>query len=247
MRRLVSKLTRKIGYDIIRYKPNKEEQVAKFLRATGINTVFDVGANIGQFAQGIRKGGYNGAIHSFEPMKDQYEELSANCLVDEFWNPYKFAFGDSNRMQDILIANNIHGASSSFLPFTNLTEHEVGVKTVSKEQVEIKTIDSFLKKEDQLPTENMLLKLDVQGYEYAVLEGAKKSLRRFSAVLLESSLFALYENEKLAADMIVYLKEKGYMPVAFFVEIESDIGTTLQSDILFVTNNLYKKLESRHE
>jgi precorrin-6B methylase 2 len=50
-------------------------QIAKALEVHQINRVFDIGANIGQFASELREQGYNGKIVSFEPLPRAHKTL----------------------------------------------------------------------------------------------------------------------------------------------------------------------------
>ena len=51
-------------------------RVARLLDPRGIETVLDVGANVGQFARMIRGAGFDGDILSYEPLSDAYRRLT---------------------------------------------------------------------------------------------------------------------------------------------------------------------------
>jgi len=44
--------------------------------------------------------------------------------------------------------------------------------------------------------ENIMLKIDTQGYEWEVLQGSKKSLGKIKAIQVELSFEDLYKNQK---------------------------------------------------
>lgn len=246
LKKLIRSFLHGLGYDLVKKKPSKSDQLSKFLNATNITHVFDVGANIGQFASDLRKSGYMNNIFSFEPLEKQFTTLSSRAENDLNWTCYNFAFGDVAGTKNINIANNNHSSASSFLELSELSADMIDVKMTETAKVEIRTLKEFLETSDLIPNGNTLLKLDVQGFEHSVMKGAGVLLSRFPAILLEASFFSLYKDEKLVGDLIHTLKDKGYVLAAFFVEMESDIGTTLQSDILFVSQELYKKLEPLH-
>ena len=60
----------------------------------------------------------------------------------------------------------------------------------------------------------ILLKLDVQGFEKNVLEGASVLLEKIDYLVLEVSFISMYEGEPLFDEMHTYLKEKGFKLVA---------------------------------
>lgn len=84
---------------------------------------------------------------------------------------------------------------------------------VSKEKIQIKTLDSIINdlcsKDDQI-----YLKIDTQGFESKVIKGAKESLKLIGTIQLEMALVPLYEEELLFGDMHKFLYEKGYSLVA---------------------------------
>jgi hypothetical protein len=75
--------------------------------------------------------------------------------------------------------------------------------------VDLRTLDSVSK---QLVTdsERIFLKLDVQGFESKVLQGAEQFLGRVSGMQLELSLVPLYDGECLFHPMLHCLEERGY-------------------------------------
>jgi FkbM family methyltransferase len=80
-----------------------------------VDTVFDVGANRGQFASRIRAAGWTGATVSFEPIADLNRRLVAAAARDPKWviaDP--IALGAQQGRLALNIASN-DGLSSSFL------------------------------------------------------------------------------------------------------------------------------------
>jgi hypothetical protein len=61
-----------------------------------------------------------------------------------------------------------------------------------------------------LDPERTLLKIDVQGYERDVLDGAVKTLPAFLGVRTEMSLVPLYEGQALMPEIVELLARHGF-------------------------------------
>ncbi len=79
-----------------------------------------------------------------------------------------------------------HETSSSLLPIAEIHSNAMpSSATVSKESVSIRTLDSFVGSIIQ-PEDRVFLKVDVQGYEMFVLQGAARTLGQVREVELEA-------------------------------------------------------------
>ena len=79
IKKIIRRLLGMIG---IRIHPVQTKELA-FLHLYNIVTVFDIGANVGQFAQEIRAELPEAMIYSFEPVKTTYENLIKNFSADK--------------------------------------------------------------------------------------------------------------------------------------------------------------------
>ena len=89
-----------------------------FLISRRIDTVLDVGANIGQFAQRIRSHGYDGRIISFEPVSSVYETLINAARSDPLWETRQLALGDCSGSKLINISKSTVYSSFDDLPLS---------------------------------------------------------------------------------------------------------------------------------
>jgi FkbM family methyltransferase len=213
-------------------------QLLKLIDSLSINKVFDIGANEGQFGQSIRKGGYKGQIVSFEPLSDAWIELKKNANNDSNWLIHeRVAIGNSNGEIKINISNN--SVSSSVLPM--LKQHSSAASDsvyIAEETVPIVTFDSiasqYLNNES-----NIFLKIDTQGFEWEVLEGAKDTLHLVKGVIVELSLVPLYDGQRLWKDIINKLENEGFTLWALQeVFTDPNTGQSLQFDGIFIKNKL---------
>ena len=193
--KIIRSVANPLGYDIVKYKMTYPAHIVlNHLNINNIKTVLDVGANEGQYSRELRKAGFRGSLISFEPMNDAYQQLCLNAGKDPGWQTFNFALGDTDGMASINISR--HSPSSSILPMTGLhSEAAPGSDYLRHEEIEIRTLDNVF---DTLgiTDEKVFLKVDTQGYEKKVLDGAINSLSKISGLQLELSTTELYEGEE---------------------------------------------------
>lgn len=171
--------------------------------------MLDVGGNIGQFSSALRSVGYGGRIVSFEPLSDAHQALSRRAAKDPGWTVYpRTAIGSHCGHVHINIAGN--SVSSSVLPM--LESHKAaapGSAYVGAEVVPLQSLDSLL---SELAPEchQTFLKIDTQGMEWAVLDGASSLLKHLRGVQCELSLVPLYEGQHLWLDVVGRLELEGF-------------------------------------
>jgi FkbM family methyltransferase len=230
---------RKIGLEIHRYLPSSSlpAQLVSSFRKFDIDLVLDVGANKGQFASEIREYGYTGKIVSFEPLSSAHSVLLQSAAADSMWDAYpRCAIGNKNGEAEINIAGN--SESSSILPM--LVSHLSASPESAyqgKEIVPIKKLDDVAAqylKDARAP----FLKIDTQGFEWHVLDGAHDTLPYIKGILVELSLVPLYGGQHLWRDVVNRLEAEGFTMWAFRpVFSDQASGRTLQVDGVFYRNS----------
>jgi FkbM family methyltransferase len=231
--KLLRAIVNPVGYDIVKYRTTHPAHVLlKHLKVNDINTILDVGANAGQYSMAIRKAGFRGRIISFEPLSEAYRELKINCSRDKNWDSFNYALGDDNSFSSINVSG--HSPSSSFLPMTD-THREVapGSGYIREEQIEIKTLDSVFNSLGLTGT-NVFLKVDTQGYEKKVLDGAVSSLGKIKGIQLELSATKLYEGEENYYSICSFLESRNFRLVRIIPGFSDKVsGEMLQFDAVF--------------
>jgi FkbM family methyltransferase len=130
-----------------------------------INTIFDIGANIGQSTQYYSKNFPKAKIYSFEPIRNTFNELFKNTHSIQNTHCYQIAMGSQSEEVEVELQTNSQWNSLA------------GCKIESagkKEKVIVKTVDEFMS-ENKIKNIS-ILKIDTEGYEIQVLKGAKKFL-----------------------------------------------------------------------
>lgn len=212
------------------------EQLVTSLNHFNINYVIDIGANVGQFSVEILDNGFNGEIISFEPLTSAYSELVKNSKKYNNWTIYpKSAIGNTDGEIEINISNN--SVSSSIL---NISKKHIDASNESRyigiEKVRIHKLDSLFSKE-QLKDKNIFIKIDTQGFEWQVLEGASNILEDTKGLLCELSFDKLYEGQHLWQEIITKLEQYNFKLWSLQYGLtDKTTGQTLQCDAIFYKN-----------
>lgn len=235
------KLTaRRLGLEVNRYNAveSTEARLFALLSTHRIDTVIDVGANDGGYGRLLRRGGFRGTIVSFEPLEQAHAALTAAAADDPGWLVApRMALGSENKEIEIHVAGN--SASSSILPMHETHEKAAPEsRYVGVQRVRLCRLDDV-----QLPALSApgrtLLKVDTQGYEMMVLQGASKLLERLAGVQLELSVTPLYEGQVLYLAMAQWLQARGFdlwNVIPGFVDPQS--ARMLQFDGVFFRSDL---------
>ncbi len=235
MKQRFRKILWNLGYDIIRFQPRQHPLARRreILKHYNIDTVIDIGANSGQFAQQLRiELGYVKRILSFEPLNSAFELLKAKAAGDSKWEVFNFALGDVDGKQEINIASN--SLSSSFLNMLPLhLKAAPESKYIGKQSIDVRTLDSFFG--DLCKTAvNVYMKIDTQGFESSVLKGSEQSLSKINTIQMEMSLVPLYDGEVLFGEMYMLMRKKGYSLISIEpVFSDQSSGQLLQVDGIF--------------
>lgn len=167
----------------------------KLLGLLDIDCVLDVGANIGQYRDFLRdQVRYTGRIVSFEPIPSHAEYLNRRAASDPKWTVCGIALGRSpgsahlNIMKDTQFSSFREPDHSRLQMFSHLNVVE------QRAEVQVDTLDRVLADiEKRLgPFRGIYLKLDTQGFDMEVINGARQVLHRIKALQTEASVKAIY-------------------------------------------------------
>jgi FkbM family methyltransferase len=219
-----------------RYTPvsNFNAQLLAALNHVQVDTIFDIGANIGQFAMELRSSGFGGKIISYEPLTKAYSQLTRNSRDDLNWIVHsRVAVGNQDGEIEINIAGN--SVSSSVLPMLDAhSSADVRSAYIGSERVPLVRLDTVAK---QFLSANSrpFIKIDTQGFEWQVLDGASETLKRAQGVLLELSLVPLYDGQRLWFELIERMENEGFTLWAIQKGfIDPLTGRSLQVDVIFL-------------
>ncbi len=169
------------------------------------NTVLDIGTNIGEVALNLAKlVGSSGVVHTFEPDPFVFSKLSKNYSLNTFTNIYlnNFALGDAEGELTISAeVNNNRGGT------------RVSSSSNEGNTVRVTTVDHYA---DCLGINKIdVIKIDVEGYELKVLQGAMNSLRKFRpALFIEINEANLNAQGDSASALIAFLNSLAYNKIS---------------------------------
>lgn len=149
------------------------EKLKRILRRKkdSVITVFDVGANIGDYAlEAFSLLGASARIFCFEPSNATCEMLRENTRSISTIIVYPHGFSDKE--QELELFSDKQGSGLASL-YDRRLDH-LGTHLLNREMVRLSTIDRFCR-ENNIMSIN-LLKVDVEGHEYKVFAGATEML-----------------------------------------------------------------------
>lgn len=206
------KFARSFGLDVRINGLNSREDLrfTHFLKLHRIDTLLDIGANRGQFAQGLLDAGFGGRVISFEPLPAANEHLAkvAAPYGDRWHVARPVALSDHAGTAKFFVTS--RDTSSSLLePLNEFVEASPVAEVSEYIKVETARLDD-LYPDLNLKSSRTFLKLDVQGGEDRVLKGAARTLSEIKGALIELSFAKLYDHQASALGIQQLMFESGF-------------------------------------
>lgn len=214
--------------------------LARIIPAYGIDLVFDVGANEGQFGGRLRQAGYPGEIHSFEPVAAIHERLVEAARGDDRWFAHRTALGSSSGTSSINV--------SKSTDFSSILEANAygratfkGMRTDEQEEIALARLDEHPAGRLALEGRRALLKIDTQGYDLKVFDGAKGILDRVCCLVSELSLIPIYEGMPAFLDMLALYRDAGFAVSGIYpVSRDKKTLALIEADCVLVRSALFE-------
>jgi FkbM family methyltransferase len=235
VKKIIKSILRKAGREIkpINYYEEKLHPVRyNWLINSGVNTIIDIGANDGGYSSKIRKVFPNTLIYSIEALEAPYQLLKSNFILDNNFISFNCAL--SNYTGETSFWECVSSSACSSLLEMDELHKNLYPSSANNKLVKLPCyrLDDLLKPYEL--KENILLKIDVQGAEKIVLEGAKEVLKKTTIIFSEVSFNSLYKNAFLFNDYSAFLYELGFKieGIENVSQSKTD-GTFLQADVFF--------------
>ena len=243
----IKKIFWKFGFRLIRrakYNYTKltfEDLIKKFSPKTS-PIIFDVGAHNGNSIERYMELFENPIIHSFEPNPNEFKKIEEKYYKFKHIKLNNFALGDKSEYKRF----NIFAKSdtSSFLKindseWVNVRSKQLGINKddflTNSVEVKIQTIDEYVSKNNIKNID--VLKLDTQGYEKNILDGAKKTLESGIIKLIETEIILdeVYNKYLTFSDIEKNLINNNFRLIA----LEDMNFTNLIEGYMFAFNAIY--------
>ena len=239
IKKIIKTFLLRAGYQVLPVDQTYEHSKNCLIARNGIDMVLDVGANVGQFATRLRLNGYHGKIVSFEPDTQAFEKFQKNFEMDSNIFAHQTAFSDHNGELEFLVAAD--SACSGFnTPTSEMTKLLPDAKVIDKRVLKVQRLDDYALS-NSIQGTNIFLKIDVQGHEQKVLDGATGILARCSLIELEIPVLNSYEGSATISETLKIMSERGYELVSVGLGYFSPTsGQLADIDCLFkrVVNNV---------
>lgn len=233
-----ARFARRLGYEVVPAwrldQYGLEQHLKDVFRKFSVGTVFDVGANVGQFRDFLRQRvGFDGAIHSFEPVSRLAARLADRAKADARWRIHQFALGESNTTMEINVA-----ASDTFSSFLDAraapdSPFASSMAVRERERVTVKRGDDVWPGliED---AGNVYLKVDTQGFDMTVLRGSKNLMQALPAFQFELPVQPLYQGTPHYLDILKELEDWGFVLSGLFPITTNDRLQIVECDCVMV-------------
>ena len=196
---------------------------------TEIRTVIDVGSHRGQFAVLALERFPYARILCFEPLPGPRKTLLSVLENDRDRVkvlPYAAGVEGRSEMMHVSRADD----SSSLLPIGHrYVTAFPGTEAKDMAPIEAVRLDEVVESVEQ----PCLMKVDVQGYELEVLQGAEGLLPKVGYLLIECSFTELYVGQALAAQVVAHLDQCNYQLSGVYGLKRDRAGRCLHADFLF--------------
>ncbi len=216
------------------------QALRRFLSAFAVDCVFDVGANRGQYASMLRKdAGFSGTILSFEPNPDIFAELSRRAAADRKWHVFNLALSDFDGPASFNIM-----AADQFSSLKKPSDEQDAIfadrnRVTRTVEMQCRRIDGLLPElQAKHGFSRPFLKMDTQGHDLSVCEGAGDAIPAMAGVQTELGVRPIYDSGTGYQAMISWLGERGFMPSAFFANNKGHFPLLVEMDGIFVNRTL---------
>ena len=209
-------------------KPDDIFSISKLLLKGYLSSspvIIDCGAHVGDDSIELACLFPKGMIHSFEPVPNLFRELEKKTLSYRNIYRYQVALSNADSTAMMYVSSGTSDASSSLLaPALHLQDHP---KVFFEEKIEVKTstLDTWAKENNIAAVD--FLWLDMQGFEFSMLERSTVILPTVKVIHSEVSFKESYRNCILYADFRVWLENKGFSVVAEAIPPGTDMGNVL--------------------
>ena len=207
-----------------------------WIRSLNIDTVLDIGGNVGRFSKTMEYLFPHAHIHAFEPLPSCFDQMTTLMAGYDKYQGYNIGLGDADGVLDM--EESSHNPSSSLLPMADL--HKKAFPKASEsmtKKVQVRKLDDIAPELNL--GDHILIKVVVQGYEKKVIEGGLSTFAKAKLLMLELSFQELYEGQPFFDDIYQLIKPLGFRFYGNMGLMKHPVtGIPLDADCIFVNESL---------
>jgi FkbM family methyltransferase len=197
-------------------------------RGIKVTNIFDIGAHSGEFSLKLKKLYPKSKFYLFEANNSHKKILEKLPF-------YSYIVTLSDKKKIVHFYNTGGGTGDSYYK-----EHNEAYENIDPEKQQAISIDEFIE-DRKLPLTDFI-KIDTQGSELDILQGAKKSLNNCQALLVELSIIEYNKGSPKFCELISFLEQHNFIPYTICEE-HFKKNALNQIDLLFVNSKVYKILK----
>jgi len=213
---------------------DEEHHMRRLLAHLRVDCVFDVGANVGQYAEKLRRQfEFRGLILSFEPNPAAWDKLKAASDMDPQWEIFPFALGAEPGTAEFQAYED--SKLGSLLEFDPSSPHAPTGMARLTIPVEVKTLAEILPAmRGKYSVSRPFLKLDTQGFDLQVAKGAGDRLTEFLGIQSEVSFSPIYAKSPLFAEVVKYYEDQGFVLSRLFPNNDVHFPRMVEMDVAMI-------------
>lgn len=215
------------------------EDIKNKLGFKKVVTIFDVGANIGETVASYHKEFPDAKIMAFEPFQYAFSILSNRYQHEKLVRAEKLALADYNGEAEVLAQS----PDNSVLNSLNNSLSRPDSTSSNKEKITVQTLDTYVNLNHISQVD--FLKIDTEGYELKVLEGAKETIAagKIKMVFAEVGFHSENKRNTPFADLHQYMMQNDYLLYGVYNIVHfANLPEGSFGNVLYVHKNLLPEI-----
>jgi FkbM family methyltransferase len=163
----------------------------------------DIGCNYGAYSIPIAKNNNDVDVYCFDPSKDTLKRLEENIKLNNIQNITYFDIGIGETEKYVFFDDNIKN-------FKNSGSFQINNSNLGK-KIKINSIDNLINQNFIKPNKNIIIKMDIEGYEFYALQGLQETINKFDVIIFFEFSKKIIENHKnLEKDLLKFIQSNNF-------------------------------------
>ena len=156
------------------------------------NTIFiDIGSNYGAYSIPVAKINTKINVYCFDPSEKALNQLKDNIELNDIKNIKYFKIGVGEKKKFVYFDDEINH-------YNNSGSYEINNKNLGK-KILVNSIDNLIMNGEIIPKKNIVIKIDIEGYEFLALQGLIETIKKFNVfILFEFSIKTILNHDNFS-------------------------------------------------